>query len=176
MNQITSYFDGSNIYGSSESRARSLRAFSAGQLLVQSNKPKQYPPGNPGECSSGNLPCFRAGDTRINEQVDLALIHTIWLREHNRLAKELAQLNPHWTDEILYQEARRIVIAELQFITYNEFLPLILGGEFMRKFGMQPLTQGHSGLYSEDIDATVTNSFASAAYRFGHSMVQGDVK
>jgi len=69
------------------------------------------------------------GDGRVNEQIDLALIHTVWLREHNRIAFELSRLNPRWSDEAVFQETRRILIAQIQHITYNEFLPIILGME-----------------------------------------------
>lgn len=76
------------------------------------------------------------GEIRVNEQLVLTCMHTLLAREHNRLAKALAIVNPHWDDEILFQEARRIVIAEIQHITYNEFLPILLGKDVMEKFGL----------------------------------------
>lgn len=77
-----------------------------------------------------------SGEIRVNEQLVLTCMHTLLAREHNRIAKELIVLNPHWDDEILFQETRRIVIAEIQHITYNEFLPILLGKDVMEKFGL----------------------------------------
>ena len=61
------------------------------------------------------------GDSRVNEQPNLAIIHTLFIREHNRIAKELKKLNSLWSDEILFQETKRIINAQYQYITYNEW-------------------------------------------------------
>ena len=70
------------------------------------------------------------GDVRANENHGLTVIHTLWMREHNRIAKLLKQQHISWNDETLFQEARRLVIAEYQHIIFNEWLPQILGRQF----------------------------------------------
>ena len=76
------------------------------------------------------------------------MYHTVWVREHNRLAKQLAYLNPHWDDERLYQEARRIVIAENQHVTYNEWLPQVLGTDYMAELDILPVTYSYNNNYT----------------------------
>merc|ERR1712117_144206 len=120
-----------------------------------------------------NRKCFVAGDNRVNEQPGLTVFHTVWVREHNRLAKQLAYLNPHWDDERLYQEARKIVIAENQHVTYNEWLPIVLGTDYMAELDILPVTYGYNTKYDSKINPNILNSFAAAAFRFGHSLIQG---
>lgn len=60
-----------------------------------------------------NLHVCLSGDLRINQNLDLAALQTVFLREHNRLATGLYAINPSWNDERLYQEARRILIAQV---------------------------------------------------------------
>lgn len=71
--------------------------------------------------------CFESGDARANENLHLTAMHLLWARHHNYLATNLQKLNPHWNDDKLFLEARRILGAQLQHITYNEFLPILLG-------------------------------------------------
>ena len=68
-----------------------------------------------------------AGDARALENPALAAMHTIWLREHNRIASGIAAQGPDLTDEEVYQRARRIVIAEMQVINYLQGVPDGLG-------------------------------------------------
>jgi peroxidase len=98
---------------------------------------------------------------------------TVFLREHNGVAELLAELNPHWDDERLYQEARRILIAQMQHITYNEYLPVLIGREKMQELSLLPLQKGFSHDYDENVNPSILNEFAAAAFRFGHSLVPG---
>ena len=115
------------------------------------------------------------GDSRVNEQPNLAVMHTLFLREHNRVARKLGEINPQWEDETLFQESRRIVVAEWQHIVYNEWLPILLGQENMDRFGLYPLTKGFSNSYKTDFDPRIKNSFAAAAFRIGHTMIPATI-
>ena len=79
------------------------------------------------------------GDIRANEHHGLTVMHTLWMREHNKIAKLLSQQYPSWTDEKLYQEARRIVIAEYQHIAFREWLPQVVGTQFCIDCELTPL-------------------------------------
>ena len=71
----------------------------------------------------------------------------MFLREHNRVARELKNLNPGWQDERLFQESRRVVNAQFQHIVYNEFLPILIGKKSLDSHGLSPLTIGFSSNY-----------------------------
>ena len=100
-------------------------------------------------------------------------MHTLWVREHNRVARKLNLINPEWSDETLYQEARRIVIAEIQHITYREWLPLLVGKRYARSVGLGVPANYSTTSYSSDNDPGVSNEVATAALRFLHSLKQG---
>ena len=93
-----------------------------------------------------------------------------------RIARVLEAMNADWNDERVYQEARRVVIAQLQHITFNEWLPLILGMKYMQKWKIEVLESGFSNTYDQKVNPTITNAFSTAAFRFGHSMIQGKIE
>lgn len=176
LNQLTSYLDASQVYGYNDDVALDLRDLTTDHGLLREgptipgHKPLlPYAAGQFVDCHrnplESSINCFVAGDIRANEQVGLLAMHTIWLREHNRIARVLREMNPHWNGEKLYQEARRIVGAEMQHITYQHWLPRIFGptiDEFLLSY------RG----YDPNVDASISNVFATAALRFGHSLIQ----
>lgn len=113
---------------------------------------------------------FLAGDSRATEMGALAGMHTIFVREHNRIARGLKDLQPDWDDEALYQNARRILTAEWQNIVFGEFLSAMLGDDLVTDMDLG--TSGDAA-YDSSVDATVANGFSTAAFRFGHTMIEG---
>ncbi|KAK4015956.1 hypothetical protein OUZ56_030921 [Daphnia magna] len=187
MNQFTHYLDQSNVYGSDDKLANELRTFQEGKLKVTRRSDLDLLPADDeskvscalskrvsGIDPPSDVKCFKAGDSpRVNEHPNLAVTHIVFLREHNRLAEELARLNSHWDDERLYQEAKRILTAQMQHITYNEWVPIIIGREKMQQLGLLPLQRGFSQDYDSNLNPTIFNEFAGAAFRFGHTLIQG---
>lgn len=175
LNRITHFIDGSGVYGSSDALAASLRTFSGGRLRSSFPSGEELLPftDSRDSCEPWAQACFQAGDDRANQILTLTEVHTLFLREHNRIATRLEALNRHWDDETLYQEARRIVGAELQKIFYNEYLPAVVGHQKARQYGLLDARKGHSNFYSADVKPLVFNELSGAAFRFGHSTVDG---
>lgn len=95
----------------------------------------------------------------------------LFARLHNQIARELAKLNPEWTDEKLFQETRKIIAAQIQHITYNEFLPVILHPQVMHNLNISLQSEGYFKGYNSSVEATIANEFAASAFRFGHSLL-----
>ncbi|CAH0553303.1 unnamed protein product [Brassicogethes aeneus] len=173
VNQATHYLDGSQIYGSTEDHLNNLRSFKNGKLkgfmynnteFLQLSKE----PINDCQFNSNDEKCFISGDSRVNFHPYMTVLHLLWHREHNRIAEELSKINPDWDDETLFQETRRIVVAQMQHITYDEYLPIILGKKKSEQIA-------NDNDYNKDIDPRVSNSFATAALRSLNSLVDDNV-
>ncbi|MEM6673975.1 MAG: peroxidase family protein [Planctomycetota bacterium] len=205
VNALTAWIDGSQIYGSDVERAQALRTLdgtgrlrtSAGDLLPFNLEGLHNAP-------SDHLPrFFLAGDVRANEQIGLTALHTVFVREHNHWAERIRAEDERWIErsiarsgrdgrrgsggrgggrtltrddfesgrvralsgDEIYELARAIVSAELQIVTYREWLPLLLG-----EGALPPGAE-----YRPELDATMSNEFATAAFRFGHSMLSSQI-
>ena len=250
FNLLTAFVDGSHIYGSEPEKNRELREFVGGRLkvlLAEEEEEEGLLPLEKNQCDDGEeessladdddnddakktkktkkkkRKSFVAGDIRVNENPGLQSLHTLWVREHNRLARIIEAANnddgnssSSLSDETIFQEARRWVVAEWQNIVYSEFLPIVLGSQLMNEYGLtiEGWTKTHhlppsgssssssstsssdddqSGggggggggmmmhdlkrsLYDENLSPNIFNSFATAAFRFGHSLIAGKVQ
>ena len=154
VNSITGWLDASMVYGSDAVTAANLR----------------LPDGHMKTSAGGNLPIgadgmFQAGDVRAAENPDLTALQALFVREHNYQVDRLQDLHPNWSGDQLYDNARAIVGAEIANITYDEFLPHLLGPDAIAPY--------HG--YDPTVDPTITEEFAGAAYRFGHSIVSAEL-
>lgn len=166
-NEITAWIDASNVYGSDETRAEALRTMDGtGRLKTSSGNMLPFNTAGLPNAGGPSDQLFLAGDVRANEQVGLAAMHTLFVREHNRIADQIRSREPNLSGTEIYERARRFVGAEMQAITYREFLPILLGSMAPRPY------RG----YREDVDASIANAFSTAAYRFGHSALNGEIK
>jgi hypothetical protein len=176
-NEITAFVDGSGVYGSEQDRADWLRTFADGKMKVSAGNLLPYNTVD-GEIN-GDIdrfapfmangtgapgPMFVAGDVRANENPLLAGFHTLFVREHNLQCDRLKQENPDWTDEELYQHARKLVGGIIQSIVYNEWLPT-----------MGVPIEAYAG-YDSGVNPQLANSFSAAAFRVGHTLLNGNIR
>ena len=192
INEVTSFIDGSMVYGSDLARSEGLRDLSSNGLLRTSagNLLPFNTTGLPNDNGPGltDATAFVAGDVRVNEQIGLTSAHTLFVREHNRIATDLgARLASDETAlvdmrdsaiaaagnsvdneaDFIYQSARKLVGAQIQQITYQEFLPVFLGSSAP--------TSGASS-YDPTINAGISNEFSTAAFRVGHTLLSPNIQ
>ena len=120
--------------------------------------------------------CFLAGESRVNENTALATMHTIWVRLHNFYAKKIDALgelfqnvrqlesiapNAPNRNTIIFEEARKIVVAIYQHIIYTEFLPRLAA------------IPSYGG-YKPSVNAQVSNEFTTSVFRFGHTLIRNN--
>ena len=141
------------VYGSDAETAAALRG-EGGKLLLDEN-------GLLIQTEDGVL----AGDVRAAENVALTSLHTLFAREHNRWVDELAAQDPTLTEDDLFTAASNRVQAEIQAITYNEFLPILLGEDAIAEY------QG----YDPSVNPGISVEFSTAVYRFGHSLLSPEI-
>ncbi|GBM46377.1 Peroxidase [Araneus ventricosus] len=177
-NGATAAMDASFLYGEDEEKAKKLRAFDGtGELKYD---PHGYLPisGKDNEdefCREGQeSKCFLNGDPRVNQHASLTGFTTVWLREHNRVAESLRQINPGWEEEQIFQESRRIVIAEFQCIAYQYFLPPLLSVRVMKEFGIYIRNDSDSTKYDPTALLDVWSDSAVGSYRL-HSLIPSDI-
>jgi len=165
INSLTPLLDASAVYGSTKYRNKYVREFCGGRLKLVDGKLMPFNDLTMKNAGHAGGALFVGGDIRANEHLGLASIHTLFVREHNHWAKKISAVCKHLCDEQIYQRAKIMVEAEIQSITYNEFLPILLGNHVLK----------HYNGFNENINPQVANMFSTAAYRFGHSMVASNI-
>lgn len=144
LNLLTHFIDLTQTYGPNVGRAKELRAFQGGQMKTSQgvNSRPNLPQAQDGACrdTDDRVKCFASGEGRVNENLALTSMHTLFMREHNRIAAELQSVNPNWDDERLFNEARKILIGIYQHIVYNEWVPTIVGWNTAALFDLIPLS------------------------------------
>ncbi|KAG5895426.1 hypothetical protein JTB14_037585 [Gonioctena quinquepunctata] len=178
LTSVNHFLDLSIVYGREEEENHQLRHFDGGRLRAEKRDGFQWPPRAMNATGACRLKkpkdaCYIAGDTRVNQNPQLTLLHVVLLREHNRIANELSKLNPHWEDETLFQEARKINIAQYQHITYYEMLPYFIGWDNALKNKVVWDTQGPVDDYDEHVNPSVLTEHSTGAFRQFHSLIVG---
>lgn len=135
--------------------------------------------------------------TQAHANIGTRTLTTMFLRLHNFLCDVLSWLNPSWDDEVMFQEARRLLVAMYQHIVYYEFLPTVigtyrprffnlkqkikhynynLGYEYAKRYDLTPKKSKLFETYDPNINPTTVNSFSTAAFRYFHAIFPASVR
>ncbi|QFT98425.1 Bifunctional hemolysin/adenylate cyclase precursor [Roseovarius sp. THAF8] len=153
-NEITSFIDASMIYGSDAGTLAVLRV-DGGKLLLDENQRLVL---------DGDS--LMTGDVRAAENVMLSSMHTIFTREHNRIVDELAAADPTLTDDELFNTARAHVEALVQAVTFNEFLPILVGPDAIAAYDG----------YDPTVNPGISVEFSTAVFRLGHTLLSSNLQ
>jgi hypothetical protein len=125
INTVTHWWDGSQIYGSTEERNRELRSGEGGKLLVEDGRlPNETNPKLDGIDLTG---------FSDNYWIGLSLLHTLFVKEHNAICDYLKGVYPTWDDERLFLTARLVNSALLAKIHTVEWTPGILANPVLER-------------------------------------------
>ncbi|XP_069758681.1 dual oxidase 2-like [Narcine bancroftii] len=169
INEVSAWIDGSSIYGVSHSWSDELRSFSDGRLasgpdpgLPRSSTGKlmmwNHP--DPSRGDTGLKGFYDSGNSAINENPFIMAENIVWFRYHNYLASQFKAQNPLWSDEDIFQQVRKWVIATFQNIALYEWLPKHLGKSISKYQG-----------YKKFIDPGISPEFQVAALKSVATMV-----
>ncbi|CAH1111169.1 unnamed protein product [Psylliodes chrysocephalus] len=174
---VTAALDLNIVYGSTESEANELRTFSEGRLITRNGR---YLPLGSGCATPPNTPniCYKTGDFRANQNLDLTISHITWVRFHEWCCDRMVSINPHWNDERIYQECRKLNIAVYQHLAFSEMFPALIGYKAMEKRNLlypYKLSEGRS-TYDPHCEINPLNEFSTAGYRVVHAILVASLK
>ncbi|KAL9892528.1 immune-regulated catalase isoform 1-T2 [Glossina fuscipes fuscipes] len=174
FNQATPTLDLSQLYGSADEEQKLMRSYKDG-LLKSTNSLKrgdELLPLVPNErmhkfCSIKEADmnkhlCFMAGDSRVNNNPYTIVIYTIFMRNHNRIARKLKIKYPQWNDEMLFEKAKTINILMYRHIVFEQWLPEVIGNSLASNINKKII---------RDNEQQISNEFGVAGIRFFFSMI-----
>ena len=154
VNEITAYIDASMIYGSDAEMIAAMRV-DGGKLAMTEDAQLAL---------EGTT--LQTGDVRAAENIALSSMHTIFTREHNRIVDELAAAHPDMTSDALFDTARAHVEAIVQAITYNAFLPVLVGDDALAAYAG----------FDDTVNPGISAEFSTAVFRLGHTLLSSNLQ
>jgi peroxidase len=172
LNQATSQFDLSQLYGTDDDVEDKLRSFQ-GKLLTSTDDNLLLPLTTDEICfmPHDNSTCYQSGDSRVNVNPLVTSLYTLFLRSHNKIASKLLKMNPTLGNDQLFNITKDINVAIYQKIIYNDWANVVLGKQMALEIRNTNDDQDGKHVKSE----RVSNEFGAAAIKFYNTLLPGDL-